>query len=301
MLEAELKVTSGKQAGKTISLPAGKFLVGREEDCHLRPNNDLISRHHCVFALDEYALRVRDLGSTNGTFVNGERIRSGVVLKTGDQVSIGKLEFEVTVRDPASEETQAELRLDSDTQVGTPQPQQEESFEAELGEILASADDGDSAAPSPGQDTMTEIPAAQPPSGDTQFIPPAGAPMQQPLGYPPMYPQQMMPYGYPGYPGMYPQQQMGYPMMPGMYPPQPMPDPSGQMPQQQEQAESAQKSEPAIRLPDPSETGVQPPQAPDPNAAPEKKSAEAKAKEEAPGSAADIIQQYLKRRPGGSS
>lgn len=299
MLEANLKVNSGKQTGKTIPLPPGKFLIGREEDCHLRPNNDLISRHHCVFALDEFSLRVRDLGSTNGTFVNGERIRGGVILKTGDIVSIGKLDFEVTVCDPASEETQAELRLDSETQVSAPESQEEPS-EAEVEELFAASEDDSSAStPSPGQDTMTEIPAAPPPSGDTQFVPPVGMPMQQPLGYPPMYPQQMMPYGYPGYPAMHPQQ-MGYPMMPGMYPQQPMPDQAGQG-MAPEQADPAAKNEPSVRLPDPSETGVKPPETPAPNASPEQKTAESKAKEEAPGSAADIIQQYLKRRPGGSS
>ena len=116
MLQAELKVTSGKQAGNTIPLPPGKFLVGREEDCHLRPNSDMVSRHHCVFTIDEYAVRVRDLGSTNGTLVNGERIRGGVVLKTGDVVSIGKLEFEVLLGDPANEQTHSNLSMETKTE-----------------------------------------------------------------------------------------------------------------------------------------------------------------------------------------
>ena len=59
MLQAELKVLGGKQAGKSIAL-GKKFLVGRESDCHLRPNSDMVSRHHCVFTLDDYTLRVRD-------------------------------------------------------------------------------------------------------------------------------------------------------------------------------------------------------------------------------------------------
>src|SRR5450755_803975 len=101
MLEVELKVLEGRQQGKTIPLHVRQFLIGREQDCHLRPNSDLVSRHHCVFTLDDFSLRLRDLGSTNGTFVNGERIQGQVVLKAGDHVSVGKLSFEIVVKETA--------------------------------------------------------------------------------------------------------------------------------------------------------------------------------------------------------
>ena len=94
MLQAELKILGGKHLGKLIPLNVKKFLVGREQDCHLRPNSDLVSRHHCVFSIDDYAVRLRDLGSTNGTLVNGKNIRGEVMLKAGDRISIGKLELE---------------------------------------------------------------------------------------------------------------------------------------------------------------------------------------------------------------
>ena len=52
----------------------------------------LISRHHCVLLLDEYTLRIRDLGSTNGTFVNNHRIGSGeTILIDGDTVTVGEM------------------------------------------------------------------------------------------------------------------------------------------------------------------------------------------------------------------
>src|SRR4051794_10013442 len=98
MLQAELKILGGKHQGKLIALNSKKFLVGREQDCHLRPNSDLVSRHHCVFTVDEYAVRLRDLGSTNGTLVNGTNLRGEVILKAGDQITIGKLELEVLIR-----------------------------------------------------------------------------------------------------------------------------------------------------------------------------------------------------------
>src|SRR5262249_54179097 len=52
--------------------------VGRAADCYLQLPNDMshwdISRHHCLFDIDPPSVRVRDLGSRNGTYVNGRRI-----------------------------------------------------------------------------------------------------------------------------------------------------------------------------------------------------------------------------------
>lgn len=97
-MEVGLKVIEGKQTGTLIPLNREKFLIGREEDCQLRPNSDLVSRHHCVIAVDDFTVRIRDLGSTNGTFVNDQRITTQVVLKQGDLVRIGKLAFEMQIR-----------------------------------------------------------------------------------------------------------------------------------------------------------------------------------------------------------
>jgi len=319
MRHAELKVISGKQAGSLIPLPAGKFLIGREEDCHLRPNSDTVSRHHCVFTVDDFTVRLRDLGSTNGTMVNGERIRSGVMLNPGDIVSIGKIEFEIQIRD-LSLETVAELELETDTRVEKPPvpdapPPPPEAIPPALGANTNPISEVDSSYHIPLSETLAEMPTAGPegeqhPTGDTQFVTPMqpAMPMQPQMGYPQMgYPQMMPPYGYPGYPGMYPQQ-MGYPM-PGygapMQMPMQMPMTAPQMPvpepELEPEAPAQQTSFPdalAIKLPDPSETGVKPP-APKPAPPPggEQKTAEAKAKEEAPKMADDIIQQYLKRRP----
>ena len=57
----------------------------------------MVSRHHCVFTLDDYTLRLRDLGSTNGTLLNEERLRGEAALKEGDRVQIGPLVFEIRI------------------------------------------------------------------------------------------------------------------------------------------------------------------------------------------------------------
>lgn len=57
------------------------LLVGKEVDCHIRlPQDDLhrtISRHHCLLDISPPLVRLRDLNSRNGTFVNGKRIGQG--------------------------------------------------------------------------------------------------------------------------------------------------------------------------------------------------------------------------------
>jgi predicted component of type VI protein secretion system len=92
LMDARLRVLSGPHAGETIAIRRGKLLIGREEDCHLRPESEFVSRHHCVLLLDDYTLRIRDLGSKNGTFVNGRRVGSGeTILLHDDTISIGEM------------------------------------------------------------------------------------------------------------------------------------------------------------------------------------------------------------------
>src|ERR1700679_2811298 len=120
-MRASLTVLSGPLAGQTIDIPHGKLLVGREVDCHVRPDSSLISRHHCVLLLDDYTLRIRDLGSKNGTFVNGRRVGAGeTILLHDDMISIGEMIGQIDLAqaeaaldrvDASSTETQREAAL----------------------------------------------------------------------------------------------------------------------------------------------------------------------------------------------
>ena len=96
-MEARLVVVRGRPRGKRISLQEGEFLIGRGKECKLRPNSELVSRHHCCFTFDDEGLRVREMGSTNGTFVNGKRIKDEVSVINGDLVSVGPLTFAVII------------------------------------------------------------------------------------------------------------------------------------------------------------------------------------------------------------
>jgi predicted component of type VI protein secretion system len=83
-MDVKLIVVGGKSAGREISVPGPQFLIGRDEECQLRPGSNLVSR-----------AVVRDFGSRNGTFVNDEPVRNERELKTGDHLKVGPLEFEV--------------------------------------------------------------------------------------------------------------------------------------------------------------------------------------------------------------
>ena len=96
-MKVKLKVLKGSSAGKEIKIPTPKCVVGRGDNCHLRPKSDAISRNHCVLYVKDGQLLLRDLKSKNGTFVNGDRITEDRVLKVGDNVNFGPLAFEVLI------------------------------------------------------------------------------------------------------------------------------------------------------------------------------------------------------------
>ena len=114
-----LTMTRGPLKGsKHIFDDRRQCLIGRAPDCDIQlslPNDPRfanISRHHCELDIDPPALRVRDLGSRNGTWLNGEMINSGsayleneaerrpgdfVPLKDGDEIGIGYMIVRVRI------------------------------------------------------------------------------------------------------------------------------------------------------------------------------------------------------------
>ena len=123
-MEAQFTVLSGPFRGQTFPIPRGKFILGRETDCHLVLDNNSVSRHHCVLLLDDYTLRIRDLASKNGTFVNRDQTRLGErILIHGDTVRVGDMVIRVELEsasgslEAASLETQ-DVELETIDHVG---------------------------------------------------------------------------------------------------------------------------------------------------------------------------------------
>ena len=91
----QLVVAGGSKAGQAIPIQGTKFLIGRADDCHLKPRSELISRYHCAIISEDGYVAIRDLGSKNGVYLNGERVPLESELKNEDKLSIGPLEFVV--------------------------------------------------------------------------------------------------------------------------------------------------------------------------------------------------------------
>src|SRR5947199_1373489 len=80
--------------GSPVEVVKDLTLVGRKEECDLRLDHKSVSKMHCVIVKTDGLLLVRDLGSTNGTRVNGQRVRRAALLPN-DQLSIASFKFRV--------------------------------------------------------------------------------------------------------------------------------------------------------------------------------------------------------------
>jgi eukaryotic-like serine/threonine-protein kinase len=110
-MQVNLKVTAGPYKGRIFSFTQhDSFLIGRSPEAHLYlPEDRYFSRHHCLLEMNPPHSFLRDLGSTNGTFLNGHQVRDAF-LNNGDRIQCGEtiLVVEVTTSDATdlSETTQ---------------------------------------------------------------------------------------------------------------------------------------------------------------------------------------------------
>jgi len=112
-----LSITSGRDAGKRVPLDSPPVTIGRADDNRIILSPETAaSRHHAELSEDDGFWSVRDLGSMNGTYVNGERIEWPRVLCDGDQIKIagdtmvfGNLSGEDTASDAAAHKGKAAM------------------------------------------------------------------------------------------------------------------------------------------------------------------------------------------------
>jgi eukaryotic-like serine/threonine-protein kinase len=93
-----LRVIAGPQNGRVFTFDQHEtFMIGRSEDAHFcLPQDRFFSRHHCILEIAPPQIFLRDLGSTNGTFVNGIRVETAH-LKSGDRIQGGETVLEVDI------------------------------------------------------------------------------------------------------------------------------------------------------------------------------------------------------------
>ena len=88
--------------GPSILLDKPILLLGRHGECDVQLNSRKVSRRHCCVAQVHDYLVVRDLGSTNGVRINGQRVIEGR-LRSGDELTIGNFRYQVYLEAPSSD------------------------------------------------------------------------------------------------------------------------------------------------------------------------------------------------------
>ncbi|MGH8015755.1 MAG: FHA domain-containing protein, partial [Candidatus Zixiibacteriota bacterium] len=107
----------------SFMLEPGKYTVGRKEDCSLFVNDRTVSRQHAEIEVsnDGKEVVIRDLGSHNGTCVNGIRVNGHTVAKRNDMVMFGQVEFRLA---DTNEITKPETKSPTTTQLAQFDPAQ---------------------------------------------------------------------------------------------------------------------------------------------------------------------------------
>jgi len=91
-VDANLVLFKKDGSQKNFPLPSDITVIGRRHDCDLCVPLMVVSRRHCQLNQNDEALKIRDLGSRSGTFLNGKRISEATV-QAGDYITIGPLTF----------------------------------------------------------------------------------------------------------------------------------------------------------------------------------------------------------------
>lgn len=153
-MHVRLKILHGSNAGKDVKIPTPKCVIGRGDDCHLKPQSDAVSRRHCVIITTDNEVVVRDLNSRNGTYVNGERVGEESVLLDGDVLRVGPLEFELMIEQSVSKPKRSKV---SDIKEAVARTAEGSSISstAELGDVTDWLDESDAVARQKGADPET--------------------------------------------------------------------------------------------------------------------------------------------------
>ena len=96
-MQVFLRIIGGKNDGREIKISVPEFVIGRGDTAHLKPASDLVSRRHCSIKVADGKVIITDMGSRNGTFVNGEQLEGAHVAKPGDRIRVGRLQFEMVI------------------------------------------------------------------------------------------------------------------------------------------------------------------------------------------------------------
>jgi pSer/pThr/pTyr-binding forkhead associated (FHA) protein len=95
-MHANLVLFTKNGTQRVIPLSSEITVIGRRHDCDLRIPLMPVSRRHCQLSKNNDDLKIRDLNSSSGTFLNGKKINEGTV-QAGDYIMIGPLTFQLQI------------------------------------------------------------------------------------------------------------------------------------------------------------------------------------------------------------
>jgi predicted component of type VI protein secretion system len=139
-MKVSLVVATGAHEGRVIPITGPQFLIGRDQQCHLRPASQAISKLHCAVVVRDGKVFVQDFGSTNGTVVNDALVQGAeVAVESGATLRVGPLDFRFKIEKEAG------------LPDGTPLPADSPESAAALAAVKAAT--GGAAKPAPVRDT----------------------------------------------------------------------------------------------------------------------------------------------------
>ncbi len=140
MLTAEprphLIVLYPRELFRQVPLSQGKTVIGRGTEADIRLEDEMISRRHCELSWDGKRVTIRDLDSTNGTFVDGTLVSNRArTVDSENRLQIGKMVLKVDFKDPSEEAFDKELFEAATTDPLTRIPNRRSFMERALGEL----------------------------------------------------------------------------------------------------------------------------------------------------------------------
>lgn len=121
-MDAKLVVVGGEAKSGEVKIKKLPSIIGRGDEADIRLRHPLVSRKHCEIFESNGVLKVRDLGSLNGTFIASAKVKEAV-LKPDDLITIGPVVFRAVYEGPANLEADDEFNFDlDDADVAETQP-----------------------------------------------------------------------------------------------------------------------------------------------------------------------------------
>ncbi|MCA8998422.1 MAG: FHA domain-containing protein [Planctomycetaceae bacterium] len=106
-----LEIQTGKHKGKKVRLSHDEVMVGRSETARIRIASEEVSREHCVLVPSDEGVLVRDLGSRNGTFIDGRPVQGERLLLPGGTLTVGPLTLVLLGDPPLKKDSAGSVRV----------------------------------------------------------------------------------------------------------------------------------------------------------------------------------------------